>query len=175
MKSAALLQRLEQQLAVLRQQAAPLAQHATVSPRFDRHLFRTRSTHMQAYVDEIADNMQALRHAADNNSLAQVVWLAEHLTAQIAALTRESAVWSLREWDHASPAVARWQRKRLQHQDYERRLLEMQQQREQRLSQATTLAEQQQLHNEVAALAARLARCRSALDNIERVLAQITR
>ncbi|MGY5958119.1 primosomal replication protein N'' [Kosakonia sp. BK9b] len=175
MKSAVLLQMLEQQLTVLRQQAAPLAQHTTVSPRFDRHLFRTRSTKMQAYLDEIAGNITALRHAVDSDNLAQVVWLAEHLSAQMAALTRECAAWSLREWDHASPSVARWQRKRLQHQEYERRLLEMKQAREQRLNSVTTLAEQQQLHKEVDAYAARLSRCRSALERIERVLAQLTR
>lgn len=175
MKSAALLHTLEQQLATLCQQAAPLAQHTTVSARFDRHLFRTRSTKMQAYLDEAADNLAALRHAVATGRLQQVAWLAEHLTAQMAALTRESAVWPLRQWDNASPAVARWQRRRLQHQEYEHRLLAMKQEREQRLSQVTTLAEQQRLHKEVEAYAGRLARCRRALENIENVLARLTR
>lgn len=175
MKSAAFLQRLEEQLLTLRQQAAPLAQHATVSARFDRQLFQTRSTKMQAYLDEAAENLAALRHAVDAGRLQQVAWLAEHLTAQMAALTRESAVWSLRQWDSASPAVARWQRRRLQHQEYERRLLAMKQEREQRLTTVTTLAEQQRLHKEVDAYAGRLARCRRALENIESVLERLTR
>jgi len=175
MKSAAFLQKLEQQLATLRQQAAPLAQHTTVSARFDRHLFTTRSTKMQACLDEAADNLTALRHAVETERLPQVAWLAEHLAAQMAALTRESAVWPLRQWDHASPAVARWQRRRLQHQEYERRLLAMKQEREQRLSQVTTLSEQQRLHKEVDAYAGRLARCRRALEKIEGVLARLTR
>ncbi|WP_342321811.1 primosomal replication protein N'' [Kosakonia sp. BYX6] len=175
MKSDALLQTLERQLTVLRQQAAPLAQHTTVSPRFDRHLFQTRNTLMQSYLDETAANLAALRHAVNGNHLPQVTWLAEHLTAQIAALTRESAVWSLRAWDNSSPGITRWQRRRLQHQEYERRLLAMKREREQRLTTVTTLIEQQQLHKEVEALSARLARCRNALDNIESVLARLTR
>ncbi|MGE4389861.1 MAG: primosomal replication protein PriC, partial [Citrobacter sp.] len=39
MKTAMLLQKLEDQLALLRQRCAPVAQHATISARFDRHLF----------------------------------------------------------------------------------------------------------------------------------------
>lgn len=175
MKSAAFLQTLEQQLLTLRQQAAPVAQHATVSARFDRQLFQTRSTKMQAYLDEAADNLAALRHAVDAGRVQQVAWLAEHLAAQMAALSRESAVWPLRQWDHASPAVARWQRRRLQHQEYERRLLAMKQEREQRLTTVTTLVEQQRLHKEVDAYAGRLARCRRALENIESVLERLTR
>ena len=77
----------------LRQLAAPLAQHATISARFDRQLFQTRSTLMQSCLDEAAANLAALRRAVEGNHLDQVVWLAERLTAQIAALTRESAVW----------------------------------------------------------------------------------
>ncbi|QHM96054.1 primosomal replication protein N'' [Kosakonia sacchari] len=175
MKSAVLLQRLEQQLATLLQQVAPLAHHATVSARFDRHLFQTRSTRMQSYLDESTANMAALRHAVEHGRVDQVVWLAEHLTAQIAALTRESAVWSLREWDHASPGIARWQRRRLKHQEYERRLLAMKQEREQRLRSVTTLVEQQQLQKEVEAFAGRLTRCRHALEKIEGVLTRLTR
>lgn len=175
MKSAAFLQTLEQQLAALRQQAAPLAQHATISARFDRQLFQTRSTKMQACLDEAAENLAALRHAVEARRVQQVAWLAEHLTAQMAALTRESATWPLRQWDHASPAVARWHRRRLQHQEYERRLLAMKQEREQRLSTVTTLVEQQRLHKEVDAYAGRLARCRRALENIESVLERLTR
>jgi primosomal replication protein N'' len=74
-----------------------------------------------------------------------VVWIAERLAAQIAALRRETATWSLRSWDHASPTLSRWQRRRLQHQEYERRLLAMRDQRQRQLAQATSLDEQQRL------------------------------
>lgn len=46
-----------------------------------------------------------------------MAWLAEHLAAQLEAIAREASAWSLREWDSAPPKIARWQRKRIQHQD----------------------------------------------------------
>lgn len=104
-----------------------------------------------------------------------MVWIAERLAAQIAALRRETATWSLRSWDHASPTLSRWQRRRLQHQEYERRLLAMRDQRQRQLAQATSLDEQQRLGKEVEAYIGRLARCRQALDKIENVLARLTR
>ncbi|MDM8893717.1 primosomal replication protein, partial [Escherichia coli] len=44
MKTALLLEKLEGQLATLRQRCAPVSQFATLSARFDRHLFQTRAT-----------------------------------------------------------------------------------------------------------------------------------
>ena len=61
--------------------------------------------------------------------------------------------WSLRRWDSASPTLNRWQRRRLQHQEYERRLLAMRNGRQRQLASATTLAEQQRLTKEVEAYA----------------------
>ncbi|GHM04961.1 hypothetical protein KPZU40_49360 [Klebsiella pneumoniae] len=73
--------------------------------------------------------------------------------------------------------MSRWQRRRLQHQEYERRLLAMRDQRQRQLAQAqaTSLDEQQRLGKEVEAYSGRLARCRQALDKIENVLARLTR
>ena len=93
MKTVRLLQTLADQLAALRAEVAPLASHATVSARFDRQLFRTRSTRMSACLEEAEGNLAALRHAVEKAQLAQVGWLAEHLSAQIAALMRETATW----------------------------------------------------------------------------------
>ena len=59
----------------------------------------------------------------ERQQLAQVAWLAERLVAQIAAINRETATWSLRAWDSASPTLSRWQRRRLQHQEYDVDLL----------------------------------------------------
>ena len=159
MKTAMLLQTLENQLNRLRQRCAPLAHHTTLSARFDRHLFHTRSTLLQACLDEADDNLTALRRAVEQQQLPQITWLAEHLASQLEAISRETASWSLREWDSASPGLARWQRKRVQHQEF----------------QATGFAEQQKLHREVEAFEARLARCRHALARIENVLARLTR
>ena len=167
MKTAQLLQTLNDQLSELSALVAPLAEHATLSPRFDRQLFHTRSTLMQAYLAEAQHNFNQLRQAVERQQLPQVVWIAERLAAQIA--------WSLRSWDHASPTLSRWQRRRLQHQEYERRLLAMRDQRQRQLAQATSLDEQQRLGKEVEAYSGRLARCRQALDKIENVLARLTR
>lgn len=139
MKTALLLEKLEGQLATLRQRCAPVSQFATLSARFDRHLFQTRATTLQACLDEAGDNLAALRHAVEQQQLPQVAWLAEHLAAQLEAIAREASAWSLREWDSAPPKIARWQRKRIQHQDFERRLREMVAERRARLVRVTDL------------------------------------
>ena len=175
MKTALLLQTLQNQLTTLREQAAPLMQHATLKPRFDRQLFRTRSTLMKDYLDEAQHHLDELRHAVDNAQAEQIAWLAGHLAEQIAALHREIAAWPLRVWDGASAGTTKWQRKRLEHQEFERRLCEMKNERESRLNQAETLEEQQMLMREITALEGRLERCRKALDDIERVIARLTR
>lgn len=175
MRSALLLQALEQKLDELARHIAPQVKHATVSPRFDRHLFHTRRTTLDACLQEAQRSLSALRHAVDSRQIEQVAWLAEHLEAQIAALSREAASWSLREWDSPAPGIQKWQRKRLQHQQFEQRLMAMKREREVRLANVDTFVEQQQLHKEITALEGRLGRCREALENIERVLARLTR
>ena len=72
MKTALLLEKLEGQLATLRQRCAPVAQFATLSARFDRHLFQTRATTLQACLDEAGDNLAALRHAVEQQQQPQV-------------------------------------------------------------------------------------------------------
>jgi len=175
LKTALLLQTLQNQLSALRMQAAPLMQHATLKPRFDRQLFRTRSTVMNAYLDEAQHNLDELRHSVEKGQSEQVAWLAGHLAEQIAALHREIAAWPLRVWDSSSAGTTKWQRKRLEHQEFERRLCEMKKARAARLNQAETLEEQQMLMREITALEGRLERCRKALDDIERVIARLTR
>ncbi len=130
---------------------------------------------MQAYPAEARQNFNQLRQAVERQQLPQVVWIAERLAAQIAALRRETATLPLRSRDHASPTLSRWQRRRLQHQEYERRLLAMRDQRQRQQAQATSLDEQQRLGKEVEAYSGRSARCRQALDKIENVLARLTR
>lgn len=175
LKTALLLQTLQNQLTALREQAQPLMQHATLKPRFDRQLFRTRSTVMKDYLLEAQHNLDELQHAVEKEQTAQVAWLAEHLAEQIAALHREIAAWSLRVWDSPGAGNVKWQRKRLENQEFERRLYDMKRDREARLNAAETLEEQQLLMREITALDGRLLRCRQALDEIERVIARITR
>lgn len=174
MKTAQLLQTLNDQLSELAALVAPLAEHATLSPRFDRQLFHTRSTLMQAYLAEAQHNFNQLRQPSSASSCRKwsglpSVW--RHKSPRCAVKPPRS----LRSWDHASPTLSRWQRRRLQHQEYERRLLAMRDQRQRQLAQATSLDEQQRLGKEVEAYNGRLARCRQALDKIENVLARLTR
>ncbi len=63
MKTAQLLQTLNDQLSELAALVAPLAEHATLSPRFDRQLFHTRSTLMQDYLAEARQNFSQLSQA----------------------------------------------------------------------------------------------------------------
>ena len=109
------------------------------------------------------------------NSPEDRAWLAEHLAEQITALHREIAAWPLRAWDSASPGLGKWQRKRLENQEFERRLFEMKRERELRLNNSETLEEQQLLMREISALEGRIARCRQALDEIERIIERLTR
>lgn len=175
MKTALLLNTLQNQMALLREQATPLMGHATLKPRFDRQLFRTRSTLIKDYLDEAQANLDELRHAVQSEHTEQVAWLAEHLTEQITALYREIAAWPLRMWDSAASGAGKWQRKRLENQEFERRLFEMKRERETRLNNSETLEEQQLLMREITALEGRLIRCRQALDEIERVIERLTR
>ncbi|EMV7407959.1 primosomal replication protein N'' [Enterobacter soli] len=175
MKTALLLNTLQNQMALLREQATPLMGHATLKPRFDRQLFRTRSTLIKDYLDEAQANLDELRHAVQSEHTEQVAWLAEHLTEQITALHREIAAWPLRMWDSAASGAGKWQRKRLENQEFERRLFEMKRERETRLNNSETLEEQQLLMREITALEGRLIRCRQALDEIERVIERLTR
>jgi len=175
LKTALLLETLQNQLIALRAQASPLMQHATLKPRFDRQLFRTRSTLMKDYLDEAQAHFEELQRAVKQAQPEQVAWLAGHLTEQITALHREIIAWPLRAWDSASSGAGKWQRKRLEHQDFERRLFEMKRDREKQLESAETLDDQQRLMREVSALEGRITRCRQALEEIERVIARMTR
>ncbi|SPX56106.1 primosomal replication protein N'' [Klebsiella pneumoniae] len=167
MKTAQLLQTLNDQLSELAALVAPLAEHATLSPRFDRQLFHTRSTLMQAYLAEAHTTLTSSARPSSASSCRKwsglpSVW--RHKSPRCAVKPPPGPCAS---WDHASPTLSRWQRRRLQHQEYERRLLAMRDQRQRQLAQATSLDEQQRLGKEVEAYSGRLARCRQALDKIE--------
>ncbi|GHL45339.1 hypothetical protein ECZU29_01890 [Escherichia coli] len=71
MKTALLLEKLEGQLATLRQRCAPVAQFATLSARFDRHLFRLVRQHCRLVSMRQAITA-ALRHAVEQQQLPQV-------------------------------------------------------------------------------------------------------
>ena len=175
MKTAQLLDLLDARLANLDRLIAPLAGHNSMTPRFDRQRFRTSGRRMQDFLDEIHANVAQLRRCATANETEQVAWLAETVALQIEALQREAASWQLRTHDSAHTGLGKLHKKLLEHQEFERRLIEMKSEREQRAAGVETLVEQQQLHREIDALEGRLARCREATHNIERALARLRR
>lgn len=164
MKSLSMRERLSQLIVALRQQILAMPDAAARVPRFDRQLFLSKGTRLQDYLDEIDHNFQQL--CQNNGNPGRVGWLAERLVDQIAALQREASTQTLR-LRRERPVPDHRRQKRDEYREYERRLLAMIAQREQRLALAETLAIQQQLKRELEALEGRLARCRQALRAVE--------
>ena len=163
------LQALEQQLALLAQAVTPLADRPLAYSRFDRQLFQSHGTRLRDYLSEVEQNFQALRHLVEEDRAERVAFMTERLVAQIGALQREISTQALRRQEKTPVAIASdLYQKLAEHQDYERRLNLMIQDRESQLDRAVALSAQQQLQREVAALEGRLARCRQALVRLER-------
>lgn len=163
------LQALEHQLTLLAQAVAPLADRPLAYSRFDRQLFQSHGTRLRDYLSEVEQNFQALRHLVEENSTERVAFMTEKLVAQIGALQREISTQALRRQEKTPVIVASdLYQKLAEHQDYERRLNLMIQDRESQLDRAVTLTAQQQLQREIAALEGRLTRCRQALTRLER-------
>ncbi|MEA1065780.1 primosomal replication protein PriC [Erwinia sp. HR93] len=169
MKTTRLLEALELRIMQLSRDVAPLAAHRVQRPRFDKQLFYSRGTQLGQYMQEINANLLHIRHAAQAQQRERLGWLAERITAQIAALQRELATWHLRRYDVSRNSTT-LNARLVKHQDYEHRLLAMQQERRQRLTQVTRLDEQQRLQRELETLDGRIARCREALTRITQVL-----
>jgi len=85
-------------------------------------------------------------------------------------LQREIATVKMRKNDPQPVVAENLYEKLSTHQDYERRIQIMISDRESQLSIQTTLAGQQKLQKELAALEGRLQRCRQALTRIERAI-----
>lgn len=164
-----LLQVLEQQIAALAAEVTPRGDAPIPQARFDTALFSNRGTRLRDYLAEVQRNFAQLQTAATDNRTSQVAFLAEKLVAQITALQRELATQALRRKNQPKEVVAvDLYHKLAEHQDYERRLMSMIQDRESLLGRQTTFAAQQKLQHELAALEGRLVRCRQALARIER-------
>ncbi|WP_199636549.1 primosomal replication protein [Serratia sp. PAMC26656] len=164
-----LLQVLEQQIAALAAEVTPRGDAPIPQARFDAALFSNRGTRLRDYLAEVQRNFVQLQTAANDSRISQVAFLAEKLVAQITALQRELATQALRRKNQPKEVVAvDLYHKLAEHQDYERRLMSMIQDRESLLGRQTTFAAQQKLQHELAALEGRLVRCRQALARIER-------
>jgi len=160
---------LEQQIAALAAEVTPRGDAPIPQARFDAALFSNRGTRLRDYLAEVQRNFAQLQTAANDSRISQVALLAEKLVAQITALQRELATQALRRKNQPKEVVAvDLYHKLAEHQDYERRLMSMIQDRESLLGRQTTFAAQQKLQHELAALEGRLVRCRQALTRIER-------
>lgn len=169
MSTRRLLQVLEQQIAALAAEVTPRGDAPIPQARFDAALFSNRGTRLRDYLAEVQRNFAQLQTAANDSRISQVAFLAEKLVAQITALQRELATQALRRKNQPKEVVAvDLYHKLAEHQDYERRLMSMIQDRESLLGRQTTFAAQQKLQHELAALEGRLVRCRQALVRIER-------
>ena len=128
-------------------------------PRFDRQLFVTRGTQLADYMQEIENNFKHLCTASDEYERR---WLAEKLTAQIAALQREGRTQQMRPRQER-PVSTQRQQKLDEYREYQRRLQTMIDEREQRLAHAETLSVQRKLKQDLEVLEGRMTRCCQAI------------
>lgn len=168
MSSASLLHILQARIGELATAIAPLAHQRVSRARFDNQLFHTRAVYFRDYLEETENTLQQLRHCVETHQHAQVAFLAERLVAQLAALQRERATESLRKNEPTPRLQENFYEKLATHQDFERRLLAMISDRENRHAALTQPSAQQTLQKEIVALEGRLQRCRQALVRIER-------
>lgn len=169
MSTEKLLQVLESQIEALSAQVGPQANMPSQQARFDLKLFGNHGNRFRDYLLEVHKNMAQLKLVVAENRTLQVAFLAEKLVAQISALQRELATQKLRK-TNPEPKYNKLDpyHKLAEHQDYERRILAMIQDRESQLGKQNLLTEQQKIQKELAALEGRLMRCRQALIKIER-------
>ena len=169
MKSPNLLAQLDAQLEQLVQAVQPQINERATQARFDNQLFHNHSTRLGDYLQEIRQTMAQLKQSVQQNQPDRVAWMAERIVLQMSALQRELATRTLRKNEVRPVSVQENLYEKLtQHQDFERRLRAMIADRESLLAVQETLAQQQKIQRELAALEGRLQRCLQALKRIER-------
>ncbi|RLM27787.1 prephenate dehydrogenase [Brenneria alni] len=162
---------LEQQIDTLAKEIEPLADKPVPQSRFDRQLFSSYGTRLKDYFNEVNQNLKSIRQLVVEQRPDRVAFMTEKLVRQITALQRELATLSLRRQELTAETPPQdLYHKLAEHQDYERRLLSMINDRESLLNDQTQFSEQQRLQKELAALEGRLARCRQALARLERLI-----
>lgn len=170
MNTTSLLHVLRTRIDELAQAIAPVSSLRASQARFDKKLFATHGTQLKDYLREVQANMNQLQHSVEQSKTDQVAFLAEKLVGQLAALQRELATKALRQNERQLPEAENFYQKLATHQEYERRLHAMINDRESQHSQQTTLVGQQKLQREILVLEGRLQRCRQALARIERTI-----
>ena len=171
MKKTDSLSLFENQIDNLAEALAPIANKKIAAPCFDTALFHRRSDSLGGYMQQIRDNFTQLIACVEAQRSQQVKFLATQILQQVEALTRELSTQTLRKQENLLSQRKKstdLYQKLAQHQDYERRLSSMIQDRELELTQAQGFTRQQELQKEIAALENRLARCKNALYSIEK-------
>ncbi len=169
MSTEQILHALNQQIETLAGEIEPIGHVSAQQARFDVALFATKGTRLRDYLAEIRQNLSQLNQVVKEKRQAQVAFVAERLISQITALQRELATQALRKNNQTPERKSHDNYTRLaEHQQFERRLIGMIQDRESTLGQLATFSDQQRVQKELAALEGRLMRCRQALAKIER-------
>ena len=144
-------------------------------PLFDEQLFHCRSKLLGPCVEEIQEEIVALRREHIQGTLApsRTQHVCERIIAQIQAVQREIATQHIRKSEpqrirHWQKPIYELKQDLAQHQEWARRLAAMQRNKERALLHCHSADEQQALQNEAATLAERLRRCRLALAKIEK-------
>lgn len=135
--------------------------------RFDHLLFITRGNRLGDYLSESRATLSHLTSAVEQGRIERVAWLAQRLTDQMLALSRELATQNLRQERSAVAPAEDVYARLAEHQNYERRLLAMIRDRDSLRAATDDLARARQLQQEIAALERRLQRCRQALSRLE--------
>ncbi|KPD03337.1 primosomal replication protein PriC [Moellerella wisconsensis] len=175
MKISTLLAALKAQIDNLETQVAPLSEHIFSQARFDKNLFNRKSQKLGDCLAELNHYYAQLCHSVSLGHEQQVGFLTEKIVCQIQALAREVSTQSLRKKeDNYSQKKAQVDlyARLSQHQDFERRLVAMINDRELVLDKQTNHAARHKLQQELAALAGRLYRCRQALLRIDKSIEQ---
>ncbi|CAH0533913.1 Primosomal replication protein N'' [Vibrio stylophorae] len=151
------------------------AQHGeTPRPRFDNHLFQGQSKLLEPCAKMVQNLCQQLSKEYEAGKLTEqrLSYSCERIIAQISALEREMVTTKLRAqepkpYGHWQTSIHELYQQFAQHQDWERRLQMLVQEKQVALAQAHSLAHQQQLQQQVIAAEGRLARCQAAMKKLE--------
>ncbi|HGJ5875769.1 MAG TPA: primosomal replication protein PriC [Arsenophonus sp.] len=73
-----------------------MAQSTSITPRFDQQLFHRKNHQLSDYLFEIKHYFNQLKNEAITSSSEQVTFLTEKIVAQISAITRKSAIQTLK-------------------------------------------------------------------------------
>ncbi len=166
---------LKQTLAQLEIQAAELDRRRGEhhQPLFDERLFHGQARLVTPCVKEALSTYETIRRESDTGRLtaARAEFLSERLLAQLSAIQRELATTKLRQHEpkhrsHFRKPINSLYQELAQHQEWERRLIDMVREKEY-LVNHTSFAQQQEAQKALLATEQRLKRCQAAKLKLE--------